>query len=189
MVPTVMARAAADHKADTVSFRIDPALKAELAKLARQDRKSLGELLRELARERVQLERWRKFEAEARRQSLEIAERSRDPESDEAEVMRFIAPTHKGRKADWPAQLDGATEREHGAGAIPGSCLNTPAAHRAPSSHSRSAVFMIAGNPRQHRCQIVARDRILMREEHRAAYALQPALAPPNLGAVPPIRV
>ena len=85
-----MARPTAIQRGDTVSFHLDPALKVELAKLARQDRKSLGELLRELVRDRVRLERRRKFEAEARRQSLEIAERSRDPDSDEAEVMRFI---------------------------------------------------------------------------------------------------
>jgi len=77
-------------KGDTVTFRLDPELKAELTRLAEQDHKSLGELLRELAGERVERERRRVFEAEARRQSLLIAERAGDPNSDEAEVMRWI---------------------------------------------------------------------------------------------------
>ncbi len=74
----------------TVTFRLDPELKAELTNLAERDHKSLGELLRELAGERVERERRRMFEAEARRQSLLIAARANDPNSDEAEVMRWI---------------------------------------------------------------------------------------------------
>jgi predicted transcriptional regulator len=86
-----MPDSAAVHHGESVTFRIDPALKAELARVAEQDRKSLGELLRELVRDRVAQERRRAFEAEARRQSLLIAERARDPNSDEAEVTRWIA--------------------------------------------------------------------------------------------------
>lgn len=78
------------HKADSVTFRIDPSLKAELSRLAERDRKSLGELLRDLARERVKLEHRRAFEAEARRQSLEAAAAARDPGTDEAAVMREL---------------------------------------------------------------------------------------------------
>jgi predicted transcriptional regulator len=77
-------------KGETVTFRLDPNLKAELTKLAEQDQKSLGELLRELAAERVQRVHRRAFAAEARRQSLLIAARAEDPNSDEAEVMRWI---------------------------------------------------------------------------------------------------
>lgn len=54
------------------------------------DHKSLDELLRELAGERVERERRRVFEAEARRQSLLIAARADDPNSDEAEAMGWI---------------------------------------------------------------------------------------------------
>ncbi len=77
-------------KGDTVTFRLDPRLKAELTRLAEQDHKSLGELLRELAAEHVEREHRRVFEAEAGRQSLLIAARADDPDSDEAEVMRWI---------------------------------------------------------------------------------------------------
>jgi hypothetical protein len=77
-------------KGETVTFRIDPALKAELTRLAEQDAKSLGELMRELAQNRVDDERRRAFAAEARRQSLLIAASATDPNSDEAAVMRWI---------------------------------------------------------------------------------------------------
>lgn len=80
----------APPKGGTVTFRLDPGLKAELTRLAEQDHKSLGELLRELAGEHVEREHRRAFEAEARRQSLLIAERTGDPNSDEAEVMHWI---------------------------------------------------------------------------------------------------
>lgn len=85
-----MPRSSTAHKADTVTFRLDPALKKQLTELAKRDAKSLGELMRELAQGRIEQERCREFEAEAHRQSLAIAERARDPNSDEAEVMRWI---------------------------------------------------------------------------------------------------
>jgi hypothetical protein len=40
-------------KAETVTFRIDPALKAAFAEIAERESKPVGELLRELVRARV----------------------------------------------------------------------------------------------------------------------------------------
>lgn len=77
-------------KGDTVTFRIDPGLKAELADVAGQHHQSLGELLRNLARDRVAVEHRRAFEAEARQQSLEAAAASRDPHSDEHAVLHEL---------------------------------------------------------------------------------------------------
>ncbi|MFC0269480.1 hypothetical protein [Kushneria aurantia] len=77
-------------KGDTVTFRIDPGLKAELADIADRHHQSLGELLRNLARDRIAEEHRRAFEAEARRQSLEAAAAARDPQSDEHAVMRDL---------------------------------------------------------------------------------------------------
>jgi predicted transcriptional regulator len=77
-------------KAETVTFRIDPELKAALAEIAQRESKPVGQLLRELVRERVEQKRRRAFEAEARRQSLEAAAVARDPDSDEAAVMRGL---------------------------------------------------------------------------------------------------
>ena len=70
-----------------VTVRLDPALKADLAEVAKQESKALGELLRELIREHVTRKKRQDFEAEAHRQSLEAAAVVRDPNSDEAQVM------------------------------------------------------------------------------------------------------
>jgi hypothetical protein len=77
-------------KTETVTFRIDTALKDEFAEIAEEEAKPVGELLRELIRERIRQQRRRAFEAEARRQSLECAAAARDPNSDEAQVMREL---------------------------------------------------------------------------------------------------
>jgi len=73
-----------------VTVRLDPALKADLAELAKQESKAMGELLRELIREHVARKKRQVFEAEAHRQSLEAAAAARDPNSDEAQVMREL---------------------------------------------------------------------------------------------------
>lgn len=85
-----MPRATIEPKPDTVTFRIPPALKADLAALAEKEAKPVGELLRELIRERVNEERRREFEAEARRQCEIINAAAWDPSSDEAAVMREL---------------------------------------------------------------------------------------------------
>ena len=77
-------------KSETVTFRVDAALKDEFAEIAEEEAKPVGELLRELIRERIKQQRRRAFEAEARRQSLECATAARDPNSDEAQVMREL---------------------------------------------------------------------------------------------------
>jgi len=73
---------------DTITFRLDPELKEELIKLAAQDHKSLGELMRELARDRVAQAERHAFEIEARRQCREIAA-AYEADSDEAKVTRW----------------------------------------------------------------------------------------------------
>ena len=85
-----MARTSTDPKADIITFRIPPALKQAFAEIAEEEAKPIGALLRELVRERVEQKRRREFEAEARRQSLLLAEAARDPNSDEAVLMRQL---------------------------------------------------------------------------------------------------
>jgi predicted transcriptional regulator len=85
-----MTHASTTRKADTVTFRIDPDLKVELTRVAERDSRSLGELLRELIRTRVEAERRREFEAEAQRQSQAIAERALDPATDEYAMMQEL---------------------------------------------------------------------------------------------------
>lgn len=74
-------------QAETLTFRIAPELKAAFAEIAETEEKSIGELLRELIRQRVNEQRRREFETEARRQSREAAAAALDPGSDEAEIM------------------------------------------------------------------------------------------------------
>ncbi len=88
-------------KAETVTFRIDPELKAALAEIAQRESKPVGELLRELVRERVEQKRRRAFEAEARRQSLEAAAVARDPNTDEAAVMRELEAHLEALADEW----------------------------------------------------------------------------------------
>ncbi|GGB25189.1 hypothetical protein GCM10011505_02990 [Tistrella bauzanensis] len=79
------------RKTETVSFRLDSALKTRLTELARRDQKSLGDVLRDLARHRVALtEDDAIFASEVDRQSRLIAARAQDPQSAEAEMMQWI---------------------------------------------------------------------------------------------------
>jgi Ribbon-helix-helix protein, copG family len=77
-------------KTETVTFRIDSALKDELTEAAEEQAKPIGQLLRDLVRDHIKQKKRREFEAEARRQSLECAAAARDPNSDEAQVMREL---------------------------------------------------------------------------------------------------
>jgi hypothetical protein len=85
-----MPRTSAVPKIETLTFRLEPRLKAALARIARDEHKPVGELLRELVRERVSRRQRRAFESEAHRQSLAAAALAQDPASDEAAVMREL---------------------------------------------------------------------------------------------------
>lgn len=87
---TLMPRTTNVPKLDTMTFRLDTATKAAITAVARAEDKPVGELLRELVRERVAESKRRNFETEAHRQSLEAAKAARDPGSDEARVMREL---------------------------------------------------------------------------------------------------
>jgi hypothetical protein len=85
-----MARTSSDPNTEIVTFRLPPTLKAAVAEIAAEEAKPVGELLRELIRERIKQKERQEFEAEARRQSLLIAEAAKNPNSDEAQVMREL---------------------------------------------------------------------------------------------------
>ena len=89
------------QKVKTVTFRIDSVLKTAFAEIAAEEEKPVGELLRELVRERVELKARRSFEAEARRQALEAAAAAQDPGSDEAAVMRELEADLEGFSDEW----------------------------------------------------------------------------------------
>jgi hypothetical protein len=79
-----------ETKTETVTFRIEAALKDELAELAETEHKPVGELLRELVKQHVKQRKRRAFEAEARRQCEILNAAAQDPNSDEAQVMREL---------------------------------------------------------------------------------------------------
>jgi antitoxin component of RelBE/YafQ-DinJ toxin-antitoxin module len=90
-----------ETKTETVTFRIDAALKEEFAKIAEAAAKPVGELLRELVREHIKQKKRREFEMEARRQSLECAAAAQDPNSDEAQVMREMEAHFADVMREW----------------------------------------------------------------------------------------
>lgn len=77
-------------KTETVTFRLEAALKGEFAEIAEAEHKPVGELLRELVRQHVKQRKRLAFEAEARRQCAIINAAAQDPDSDEAQVMREL---------------------------------------------------------------------------------------------------
>jgi predicted transcriptional regulator len=85
-----MPRTSSTRKAETFTFRLDPALKKALARSAADEHMQPAELVRELVRDYVIAKERRVFEIEARRQSLAIAQRVRGSANDEAQVMRDI---------------------------------------------------------------------------------------------------
>jgi hypothetical protein len=89
------------RKVETVTFRIDSALKTAFAQIAAEEAKPVGELLRELVRDRVERRARREFEAEARRQSLEAAVAAQDPRGDEAAVLRELEAELEGFSDEW----------------------------------------------------------------------------------------
>jgi hypothetical protein len=90
-----------ETKTETVTFRIEAALKDEFAEIAEEEAKPVGELLRELIRERIKQQRRRAFEAEAQRQSLECAAAAKDPNSDEAQVVRELEANFEEFAREW----------------------------------------------------------------------------------------
>ncbi len=80
----------ASPKAGSLTFRLEPALKAALAASAAEQRKQPAELMRELIRAHVEQRRRRTFEEEARRQCAIINQAAQDPHSDEAQIMREL---------------------------------------------------------------------------------------------------
>jgi hypothetical protein len=85
-----MSRASQYPKDTSFNLRIDPALKAAFTAATEAEDKPAAQVIRDFMRAYVKRRERQTFEAEARRQSLAIAERAGDPKSDEYAVMREI---------------------------------------------------------------------------------------------------
>lgn len=75
----------------SVSFRIDPELKARFARIAEDQSRPIGAIMREFVRDFVDKHGRRRFEKEARRQAREAAQAAADPSSDEARVLQELS--------------------------------------------------------------------------------------------------
>jgi hypothetical protein len=80
-----MPRTTSSARADTLAFCIEPALKTAFTRIAGEEHKPVGALLRERVERRRPA-----FESEARRQSLEATAAARGPNSDEAAMLRWL---------------------------------------------------------------------------------------------------
>ena len=85
-----MPRTTQHPKETSFNMRIDPQLKEAFTKATEAEDKPAAQVVRTFMRAYVRRHERLGFEAEARRQSLLIAERAHDPSSDEAQVMREI---------------------------------------------------------------------------------------------------
>jgi hypothetical protein len=85
-----MPRTTQHPKETSFNLRIDPNLKAAFRAATEAEDKPAAQVVRDFMRAYVKQRERRAFEAEARRQSLLIAEAARDPNSDETAVMREI---------------------------------------------------------------------------------------------------
>lgn len=85
-----MPRTSSHPKAETFNFRIDPGLKAAFTAATEADARPAADVLRDLMRLYVKRRERRAFEVEARRQSALIAERAKDPKSDEYAVLQEL---------------------------------------------------------------------------------------------------
>lgn len=78
------------QNSESIAFRVPASLKAELGRLAARNHQSVGELMRDFARERIAAEHQRTFADEAHRQSREAAAAARNPDTDEHAVTREL---------------------------------------------------------------------------------------------------
>jgi len=85
-----VAGASRHPKETTFNFRLDAELKSEFTAATDADHQTAAEVLRRFMRTYVEQKRRRKFNTEARRQSLAIAARAIDPGSDEHATMREL---------------------------------------------------------------------------------------------------
>jgi Ribbon-helix-helix protein, copG family len=106
----MMPRTSSEPNAEIITFRIPSALKTALSEIAAEEEKPIGEVLRDLIRQKVKEKERQLFEAEARRQSLLLAEAAKDSNGDEAQIMRELDANFDEFARELAAQED-ATER------------------------------------------------------------------------------
>ena len=96
-----MAQFSASPKGETFTFRLDPGLKAALVASAAEVHKQPGQFVRELLQSYLSKRERRVFEEEARRQCTILTDAARDPDGDEAQVMRELDANLEEFGAEW----------------------------------------------------------------------------------------
>jgi predicted DNA-binding protein len=90
-----------DDAKEPLNFRLGRSYKEALDRLANEQDKAVGQLVREVIEEYVTSQARAAWEAEARRTAAELAEAARDPESDEAATLRFLDATLEEFAKEW----------------------------------------------------------------------------------------
>lgn len=90
-----------DDPKEPVNFRLGRSYKACLERLAREQDKPVGQLVREVVENYVTAEERAAWEAAARRSAREVAEAARDPQSDEAEMLRTLDANLEAFAEEW----------------------------------------------------------------------------------------
>ena len=85
-----MPRTSQHPKETSFNLRIDPALKAAFTAATEAEDKPAAQVIRDFMRAYVKRRELHTFGAEARRQSRLLAEAARDPDSPEAEELRWL---------------------------------------------------------------------------------------------------
>jgi hypothetical protein len=100
-----MPRVSQHPKEASFNLRIDPALKAAFTKATEAEDKPAAQVVRDFMRAYVKQRERRAFEVQARRDSLAVAEAARDPNDDEAQIMRELEAHMDDSSAwvDWTA--------------------------------------------------------------------------------------
>lgn len=80
-----------------------PALKAAFTQAAESEDRPAAQLLRDFMRAYVEGQKRKVFEGEARRQSLAVAKRARNPESDEATSLKELDILFNEDQLEWKA--------------------------------------------------------------------------------------
>ena len=85
-----MPRTSTRPKVESFNFRVDPELKAAFAAATAEEDRPAGQVLRDFMRGYVARRQEHAFSAEAKRQSLLVAQLAAVSDSEEAEVMRWM---------------------------------------------------------------------------------------------------
>jgi predicted DNA-binding protein len=96
-----------DDPKQPLNFRLGRTYKEALDRLAEQQDKPVGQLVREVVEDYVAGQARAAWEAEARRTAVQLGEAARDPSSDEAAMLRCLEANLEEFAEEWVWEEDG----------------------------------------------------------------------------------